>query len=141
MWRKVANISASIRPAVCQQKPSGLQPAPAPWQQDAWQPENGLPAEEEWWKSPQSLAAQEVHHPRWHYASQSLWRKGHNLFLFYWINMYTMYLEYHSLLFNLQSEIPFIFNIPFLLRIFQNMCLKLSFRHYLKILRTGNDIF
>lgn len=69
----IANIcSASIRPAVCQQKPSGLQPAPAPWQQDAWKPENGLPAEEERWKSPQSLAAQEVHHPRWHYASQSL---------------------------------------------------------------------
>lgn len=77
MWRKVANISASIRPAVCQQKPGGLQPAPAPWQQDAWQPENRLPAEEERRKSPQSLAAQEVHHPRWHYASQSLWRKGH----------------------------------------------------------------
>lgn len=55
--------------------------------------------------------------------------------------MYIMYLEYHSLLFNLQSEIPFIFNVPFLLRIFQNMCLKLSFRHYHKILRTGNDIF
>lgn len=69
--------SASICSAVSQQKPSGLQPAPAPWQQDARQPENGLPAEKERRKSPQSLAAQEVHHPRWHNASQSLRCKGH----------------------------------------------------------------